>query len=311
VDAIVALTQTPLESNERLLLDNPRIDAVLSEERSEIRSAARFVGGRPIATPGGNLASLIRLELTVDEGGRVTSAVRAIPLDPTVGRDPELKAMTARYMARLEDSLAVDVARTETGLESGMYGDARARWTESNAGNLIADAFRAHYGADVGLIQGGGIRASVPAGPVTRREVLSLLPFHNRVLLIRTSGAVIRKALEHGVSAVEEQSGRFLQVSGLRYRYDPAEPAGSRVQSVELGGDPLPDDTTLTVALPGYLAAGGDGFGMFEEAEVLTGPGEAPTDAEVLERYLSARATVRPQLEGRIEMIGHEPTPSQ
>jgi 5'-nucleotidase len=303
VDAVIGMTQAPLELNQRILSACSEIDAILSEEREETASTVVFFGRRPVATPGGNLASVIRLDLSTAVDGTVDIKVSALPLDSTAEQDPHLKAFADSVMSQLDELLKQPVAYTERDLESGMYGDARARWRESNVGNLIADAFRDHYDADIGMIQGGGIRASVPAGRITRRDVLSLLPFNNRVVLIRLTGKMLLEALEHGVSAVEERSGRLLQVSGLQYSYDPSRPVGNRIRSVTIGGDPLRMDASYTVSMPTYLEAGGDGFTQFSRAEMLLDTEQAPIDAEVLEGYLRQREHVSPRLEGRIVRV--------
>lgn len=300
VDAVVAFTQAPLEVNEALMNAIPELDAILSEERNETHSTIWYVGDRPIASPGGNLASVVRLELLLDESGEVETRVSMLPLDENVPQQNSLWLFSDSLMQVLEERLAEPVAYSEVKINSGMYTDARARWGECTAGNLIADAFRDWYHADIGLIQGGGIRASVEAGTVTKKSVLALLPFNNRVVEIELSGAAIRDALEYGVSAVEEKSGRFLQVSGIAYEYSPSQPVGSRITKVTVNGKPLKEKKSYTIALTDYLRKGGEGYTQFAEAKLLTDLPDAPVDAKVLESYLRVLKTNTTHTEGRI-----------
>ena len=302
VNIIVALTQTSLATNERLLVEVPELDAILSEERSEIRSTARFVGSRPILTPCGNLGSLIRLEIRIQEGKQPELLAGTLPVDPSVAADSSLAALEQRYTAELERRLAEPLATLETPLDAGVSGNGAARFRETNAGNLIADAFRAHHGADVGIINGGGIRSNAPAGPFTLKEALSLLPYGNRVCLAEMKGGLLLRMLEHGVARVARRSGAFCQVSGLRYTYNPEAPVGGRISSADVDDRPIEALETYSVALPGYLLAGGDGFSMLKEARVLVGQKEASEDVVVLADYCRQLGRINARLVGRINI---------
>ncbi len=125
------------------------------------------------------------------------------------------------------------------------------RGEESSMGNLIADAIRAATGADLAIANGGGIRAdrTYDAGTVlTRRDILTELPFGNTTVLTELPGSQILAALENGVSQVEKGAGRFPQLSGATMVFDPTAPAGSRVAEVTIGGAPLDPDKVYTLA---------------------------------------------------------------
>ena len=137
------------------------------------------------------------------------------------------------------------------------------RSRETAIGNLVADALRAAAQADIAITNGGGIRANreYPAGTkLTRRDVLSELPFGNRSVASMISGAAVRAALENGLSQVENKTGRFPQVSGLTLVYDPTKPAGQRLVSVLVGGQPLDEAKTYKIATNDYMLKGGDGY---------------------------------------------------
>src|SRR5687767_13080314 len=108
---------------------------------------------------------------------------------------------------------------------------------------------REETGAQIAITNGGGIRANIPDSDtpedvaldepriVTLGEVLTVLPFGNLVSTFELKGADVVAALENGVSLVEEGSGRFPQVSGIRFTWDGSQPAGSRIVSVEVQGE--------------------------------------------------------------------------
>lgn len=183
------------------------------------------------------------------------------------------------------------------------------RRRESNLGNLIADGMlwkTRNAGTRIALQNGGGIRASIPKGPITVGKVYEVLPFGNTLVVMDLKGKEILAALENGVSQWEGQAGRFLQVSGLRYAFDLARPAGSRVVRVEVktekGFAPLDLEATYRVVVNSFIAAGGDGFTVLKEAQgyrVDTGF----ADAESFMDYLKELKVVEAQVEGRIEVL--------
>ncbi|MCJ7440164.1 MAG: bifunctional metallophosphatase/5'-nucleotidase [Thermoanaerobaculaceae bacterium] len=126
----------------------------------------------------------------------------------------------------------------------------------SALGNLVTDLMRESTQADVALYNAGGLRADLPAGAVTRGDVTSVLPFNNRLVVLRLKGDAIRAALEQGLS---EEHG-MLQQSGMVVRFDPRAPSGRRVVSVTVKGRPLDDHATYTVATIDFLADGGDSY---------------------------------------------------
>ena len=126
---------------------------------------------------------------------------------------------------------------------------------------------RAATGADLALTNGGGIRANkiyAPGTTLTRRDILSELPFGNKTVVLEMAGRDIVAALENGLGKIEDGAGRFPHVSGLSVSYDPSRPAGERVLAVTRGGAPLDLDATFTLATNDYMAGGGDGYDVLE-----------------------------------------------
>jgi 5'-nucleotidase len=192
--------------------------------------------------------------------------------------------------------------------------DARSqtsRSRETNMGNLVADAYRQAMQADAALINGGAIRADTTyaPGPVTKRDTIAILPFGDPVVKIEVSGAVLRAALENGVSRVIEEpaSGRYPQVSGLSFTYDGRKPAGSRVVEVLINGQSLDDKKLYSLALADYLVNGGDDYSMFKGARYLITPESAPISSTILASAIAAAVTVSPKIEGRSKRLDAKP----
>jgi 2',3'-cyclic-nucleotide 2'-phosphodiesterase (5'-nucleotidase family) len=98
------------------------------------------------------------------------------------------------------------------------------------------------------------------------RDFYAVLPFNNYLVAVRMSGRQLRETLEHGVSAVELDEGRFPQVSGLRFTFDAARPVGQRVGAITVAGEPLQVEREYTVATLDFIASGGDGYKAFGSA---------------------------------------------
>lgn len=300
-DVIIALTQETLEKDEQLLSAVPEIDAVFTEEQAEDQSFIHeYENNRYIFAPEGNLGSMIRLDITKD-GKEIQLKPEVIEVDHTVPEDPKLKEIANYYQDKLDEELGKTIAKLETPL---IYGDNHeARFQETNIGNFVADGYRSYYNADIGIMNGGGIRSSIPAGEFTLRDAYSILPFQNKVILADVKGETIRTALENGVSRVENLGGGFLQVSGMQYSYNPTKPVGSRVENILVNNEPIDMQKTYKVAMLNYIFNGGDGYTMFKDSNLLVDEANARTDAEVLIEYAKKLGVINVKTEDRIKVI--------
>lgn len=220
----------------------------------------------------------------------------------TVTPDPETQAKVDAYNAELDKELNVAIGTTTEPLDSRK---ATVRGGEAAIGNLIADAVRDAVGADIAIINGGGIRGNKEYAAntgLTRRDVLTELPFGNRTVKLEVTGEMILAALENGVSEAENAGGRFPQVSGLSFTADLREPKGKRVSDVKVAGLPLEASATYTLATNDYMFSGGDGYVMLKAAKPLLGVRDAKLMANDVMAYVTARKSVAPKREGRIDL---------
>ncbi|MDO6658274.1 cell wall-binding repeat-containing protein [Anaerobacillus sp. 1_MG-2023] len=186
---------------------------------------------------------------------------------------------------------------------------ASVRTGETNLANLITDGmlYKAQQFTDatIAITNGGGIRESIDEGPITLGEVLTTMPFGNNLVTLDMTGAEIIDSLEHGVSGVETQEGRFAQVAGLRYSFDKDLPSGERILDVnvktENGYEDIDPEATYTVATNAYIAQGGDGYDAMGEAAADGRMNELFfVDFEVFTEYLDEIGTVKAKDEARI-----------
>ena len=218
----------------------------------------------------------------------------------TVTPDPEVAKVVATYEQELSRLMDVALGTTAVALDSR---NAAVRTGEAAIGNLIADAMRESAKADVAIMNGGGIRGGkvYPAGAsITRRDVLTELPFNNRLVTVEVSGAALRRAIENGLAQLPNAGGRFPQVSGMTIEADVQRPPGSRLTAIRVGKEPLDDARTYRVAVNDFLSRGGDGYTMFADASRLLPDPDAPLLINEVMDYVRALGTVRTGVEGRI-----------
>jgi 2',3'-cyclic-nucleotide 2'-phosphodiesterase (5'-nucleotidase family) len=218
----------------------------------------------------------------------------------TVTPDPDVAAVVAKFERELDRELDTPIGTTAVELDSS---NATVRTREAAIGNLIADAMRWSAQTDVALTNGGAIRAGrmyPPGATITRRDVLSELPFGNRLVTITISGNALKAAIENGLSKLPEANGRFPQVSGLKIEADPARPVGDRVLSITVGDAPLAADKSYSVATNDFMWRGGDGYVSLTAAEPVLPLSDSPLLAYEVIDYIASIGTIRTGVDGRI-----------
>ncbi|TLS35584.1 5'-nucleotidase C-terminal domain-containing protein [Pseudalkalibacillus caeni] len=226
--------------------------------------------------------------------------------DETITPDPAAQERLDELEAPIQELKQQIVGKTDVFL-NGERQDVRTK--ETNLGNLIADGMLAKaqesVDATLAIQNGGGIRASIDEGDISLGEVLTTMPFGNTLVTLDLTGAEVIEALENGVSQVEEMAGRFPQVAGMKFSYNPEQSAGERVIDVQVktdnGYEPIDLNKMYTVATNAYVADGGDGYTVFKKAKDEGRITELyVVDYEVFTDYLQEKGTVSPEVEGRI-----------
>lgn len=307
-DLVVGVVQTDM-SNDRQLIASHAFDVILSGDDHSYATAYDGVTAYVETSIDGQYLSPIDLNVEI---GQDKDGKRTIDWTPEfrfidtakVTPDPETQALVDQLKTKLDESLNVEIGVTEVPLDSRRN---VVRAEESAMGNLIADAQRAATGADIALANGGGIRGdrTYDAGTVlTRRDILTELPFGNVTVETELPGSQVLAALENGVSQVEKGAGRFPQVSGITFAFDPSAPAGSRVSEVMVGGAPLDLNKVYTVATNDYMLSGGDGYTALGGGKVLINAGNGNLMANDVIAYVAATGKITTGVEGRIRRLG-------
>jgi 5'-nucleotidase / UDP-sugar diphosphatase len=218
----------------------------------------------------------------------------------TVTPDPEVAAVVAKFEGELSKQLDTPIGTTAVELDSRT---ATVRTREAAIGGLVADALRWSAQTDAAVTNGGGIRGGriyLPGTAITRRDILTELPFGNRLVTIEIAGRDLRAAIENGLSQLPNASGRFPQVSGLEIEADASRPPGSRILSIKVGDAPLDDSKTYSVATNDFMQRGGDDYTTFQNARTVLAPSDSPLMANEVIDYIKDVGTVRTNVRGRL-----------
>ena len=298
-----------------LIAGTTDVDVVLDGHSHSV-IPCRYVNNRDgekvlLSSTGAKLNYIGQLMIT-GNGALTTTLISSYP-----DTDEAMAAYISDRKAEYEQMLDVTVAETDVKLSTHSDSGIRlVRSRETNLGDLCADAYRLMSGADIGFVNGGGIRAEIESGEITNGEILAVNPFGNSICVAKVSGGEILDALElacretqpqadDGQNAVGECGG-FLQVSGLRFTVDTSVEStveldensmfvscgvNRRVRDVEVLGEDgtykaIDPNGEYTLASNNYLIKeGGDGFTMFADNELIISEGMA--DYQVLIGYIT------------------------
>jgi len=199
--------------------------------------------------------------------------------------DPEALRAVEPYRAKIENQM------------NTILGEATAAFPRlvQDGGeilNLVADAYRSVTGTQIALVNVGGVRKSLPAGPITYGKIFEILPFENTLVTMKINGTQLKRSLGVDLTAV----------SGLRATFDLRKPKDERLVSVTLeDGSPIVDTTTYTITINDFMQAGGDGYSEFANGTDVKDTGIRWRDVVI--DYIKAKKTVTPVNDGRIQIV--------
>lgn len=198
--------------------------------------------------------------------------------------DSNVQSVIDEITAAQKPILNEVVASTPIALEGNRE---YVRKVETNLSRVITSAMLDETGADVAITNGGGIRASIDAGDITKGEAITVLPFGNYIVTVKVTGKELRETIEHGLPEMIDGEIQSLaciaQVAGIEVTYNPQAKAGSRIVSITKNGKAIKDNATFIVATNDFMAIGGDGYTMLDKPVV----NEFSALDEVLINYIS------------------------
>ncbi len=322
VDKIIALTHVGYERDLTVIAKIPGVDVVVGGHshtllsNTDSKAAGRYptfvenpVGYKvPVVTAASYSKLLGEVAVTFNDKGIVTGAKGdPIPLDARIKPDPEVAARVKELAGPIRDEMSKTVSDATAAIDGGRV---TCRAEECAMGDLVADAMLdrvRNQGVTIALTNGGGLRASINAGPITMGDVIAVLPFQNTLATFQLSGKDIVASLENGLSQIRTGAGRFPQVAGLRYSFDKSvAPNAGRVKSVEVReGDawkPIDPDKLYLVVSNNFMRAGGDGYALLRD-NARNAYDYGPGLDEALVGYLQKHRPYKPFTDGRVKDV--------
>jgi 2',3'-cyclic-nucleotide 2'-phosphodiesterase (5'-nucleotidase family) len=310
---VIALTHLGSEgvterwSAQAVISNTSGIDAILDGHSHSVieNSSLQNKNGEnvTISSVGTKLANLGKLTISAD--GSIKTEL--IPLDTYEKTDSSVEEYVSAIKSEYESKTSEVIGKSEVNLTT-LYdnGERAVRKTETNLGDLCADAYREVLDADVGFINGGGIRANIAAGNITYNDILSVFPWNNQVCAAKVTGQQLLDALEFSVSAMPDENGGFQQVSGITFDVDltvstpvikddkgmfVSAEGERRIKNAKILNrktntyEALDPQKQYILASHSYLLKNyGDGFTMFKGVEITRD--SVMLDNELLARYI-------------------------
>jgi 5'-nucleotidase/UDP-sugar diphosphatase len=303
-DVILFLSHAGPERDREVLRRVPRVPLVVgghSHTRLWRPIVARDDGTGWIVQAGTQcvVAGRVRLRVHRETKQVVLEDATLVPLVVgKVGSDPEAAAFLRERLDAIPDLRALDEVVTTLTADLARVGPTPE--ATSPAGSAIADAVRAASGADVAFHNRGAVRVLLPRGPVTRRDLWTLMPFDNTIVVVPMTGARIREVLAYGLG---RDRATPLEVSGLEVTFRRGRGQGGAAiewVSILAGGAPIEDAKTYRVAVNSFLAGGGDGYRVFASPDAKD-TGERVRDA--VRAHFARAPEFRPDTASRVRRV--------
>ena len=314
---VIALCHMGLDADRcmttpELVKEAPDIDVIIDGHSHTVLPDGLWVDDTLIVQAGSLGAYLGQVTIGLEKGQVVAREAALIDFEAAqnVSPDPEVAAMLSALTADLDVLLAEVIGESRVHMSSERAPGVRTQ--EEALASLIADAYRMAADSEIAVINGGDIRADMPLGAVTKGDVVSILPFGNTLMVKAISPALLKAVLENGVSGIvvdadggidheASAQGRFLNVSGFSFTYDPGAAVGERVLSISLDDGrqlSLDDDKTqIMMAASNYIMSGGDYYDMLADIPVSRELGAAD---EALAAYMAAHSPFDAPQPGRV-----------
>ena len=300
VDVIIALSHLGLDqgddTSDKVAEAVDGIDLVIDGHSHTTLEEGRMVKNTLIASTGeyDKAFGIVTLKIANGEVTEKSAKLMAAADTKDIVPHPDVVALLADIDKGLNEILSEKIG-TSTVMLDGARENVRTK--ETNFGQLVADAMLDATGAEVALTNGGGIRASIEAGDITKNHIVTSFPFGNYLVTKEVKGKDIKAALEHGLSKYPEQNGGFPHVAGITFTFNTANPAGSRVSDLMIGGSPADMEKAYLFVTNDFMAAGGDDYTMLKPYATVN---EYAAFDEILVNYIKKMGTISTTLVPRM-----------
>lgn len=269
-EIVIALTHMRTPNDIELAKNCPKIDLILGGHDHVFEAIE--INGTKIIKSGTDFRqfSKITLDRNRDSNGKIGVEIEEINVTAKYEIDKELQEDLNKYSDMIEAKMSDTLGNFTVELE-GRF--SKIRTSETNLGNWVCDIVLSATGADVVMINSGTFRSDQihPIGPFTMKDLVSVIPMRDPLIVLEVSGKILIEAIENSVYAYPKLEGRFPQVSGISFVFDPTKPPGQRVEPnlIRIADQWLNENQKYAVCIKSYMYGGCDGYKMFKDCKVI------------------------------------------
>lgn len=269
-EVVIALTHMRNPNDFKLAEQSENIDVILGGHDHVCEDT--IVNGIHVIKSGTDFRQfgLITIDSQRSNDGKLNVTFDVVDVTSDFHEDEKLKELMHNYAETIDAHMEEVLGSFSVELEGRFE---KIRTTETNLGNWVCDVVLSATGADVVIINSGTFRSDKlhPAGPFKMRDLVSIVPMHDPLALLEVSGQMIIDALENSVSAYPNLEGRFPQVAGVSFVFDPNAPPYKRIvaELVQVADEWIDPAQNYSLCTTSYLSRGRDGFTMFKDATII------------------------------------------
>jgi len=289
-DCIIALTHMRTPNDLNLAQNCPKLDLILGGH-DHVYEIIK-IGHLNVIKSGTDFRQFSKITLkkaTKEDKSDLEVDIEKIDVTSAFEEDIVLKDELRKYSSMIESKMGIVLGNFTCDLDARF---AKIRTSETNLGNWICDIALAATGADVVMINSGTFRSDQihEAGPFTMKDLVSVIPMQDPLIVVEVTGQVLYEALENGMSSYPKLEGRFPQVSGVSFTFSPDRAPGKRVEPslVRIGDEWLKLDEKYAICIKAYMHGGCDGYTMFKKCPILMDEDACPELGLAIQNHFKA-----------------------
>lgn len=288
-EIVIALTHMRTPNDKNLAQNCPNIDLILGGHDHVFEIFT--VNDITIVKSGTDFRQFSRI--TIDkkrnQAGKIKVDVERVDVTSTYKEDIGLAAELAKYSEMIESKMTEVLGNFSVELD-GRF--SKIRTSETNLGDWVCDVVLSATGADVVMINSGTFRSDQihPPGPFTMKDLVNIIPMRDPLIVLEISGKTLLQALENSVSNFPKLEGRFPQVSGICFAFDPSKVSGQRVDPrlVQIADEWLNMDQKYKICIKSYMYLGCDGYTMFKDSKIVMDDDSCPELGLAIQNHFKA-----------------------
>jgi 5'-nucleotidase len=242
-DVIILLSHLGVSKDKKIAKKHGEINVIIGGHSHTVIQECEIINQIPVCQAGDYTGYLGEVLLEISDKQVSYKYSHLIKIDKDVPEDKKVKEIINKYYVKIEKEMNEKIAHSTIFFNGSAHDLYRM---ESNLGDLITDVMKEHYGADVAILNSGGIRSNLNKGDITMGDVYSVLPFDNRLVILDVKGSKLKEVLQYSLSR-RGQSG-FIQLSGVRFIME----NGSFLE-LFVGKSPLDDNKIYKIVTIDYL----------------------------------------------------------